>query len=136
MRTIASSIAAPDVPRRCHLRCRRRGKSRIAERRWRRRNTGIGSPLGRRRAVSARTIPLGALTARTQVGGTDTVHLLRGVIAAPTETSSGASVVIAVDDAHVLDDLSAFVVQQVVQKRAAKLILTVRDDEPIPDSDP
>lgn len=35
------------------------------------------------------------------------------------------------DDAHLLDDLSAFVVHQLVQRRAATVILTLRDDEPV-----
>lgn len=134
MRTIASSIAAPDVPGVVIFGAAGVGKSRIAREALAAAESQGLAARWVAGAVSARAIPLGALTAWTQVGGTDTVHLLRGVIAALTETSSGASVVIAVDDAHVLDDLSAFVVQQVVQKRAAKLILTVRDDEPIPDS--
>ena len=40
--------------------------------------------------------------------------------------------VLAVDDVHLLDDLSTFVVHQIVQRRLAKVILTVRDGEPIP----
>ena len=39
----------------------------------------------------------------------------------------------AVDDAHLLDDLSAFVVHQIVQRRAARVVLTVCDGEPVPD---
>jgi DNA-binding CsgD family transcriptional regulator len=41
-------------------------------------------------------------------------------------------VVVCVDDAHFLDDLSAFVVHQIVQRGAAKVMLTVLDGEPIP----
>ena len=40
--------------------------------------------------------------------------------------------VVGVDDVHLLDDLSIFVLHQIVQRGAAKLILTVRDGEPIP----
>jgi DNA-binding CsgD family transcriptional regulator len=36
-----------------------------------------------------------------------------------------------VDDAHLLDDLSMFVLHQIVQRRAAKVLLTIRDGEPI-----
>ena len=46
--------------------------------------------------------------------------------------TTGATVTLGVDDAHLLDDLSAFVVQQIVQRGLAKVILTVRDGEPIP----
>jgi DNA-binding CsgD family transcriptional regulator len=78
---------------------------------------------------SARAIPLGAFTAWAPSGVTDTVQLLRGVIDALT---GGGSAVLAVDDAHLLDDLSTFVIHQIVSRNAAKVILTVRDGEPIP----
>ena len=37
-----------------------------------------------------------------------------------------------VDDVHLLDDLSIFVLHQIVQRRAAKVMFTVRDGEPLP----
>ena len=39
-----------------------------------------------------------------------------------------------VDDAHLLDDLSAFVVHQLVHRRLAKVIVTLRNREPAPDA--
>lgn len=82
---------------------------------------------------SARLIPLGTFTAWAPSGVTDTVQLVRGVIESLTTASTPAGkVVLAVDDVHQLDDLSTFVVHQIVQRGAAKVILTVRDDEPIP----
>src|ERR1700744_2361723 len=81
---------------------------------------------------SARAIPLGVLSAWAPSGVTDTVQLLRGVIELMTAASSDATVVVGIDDAHLLDDLSIFVVHQIVQRSAAKVILTVRDGEPIP----
>jgi DNA-binding CsgD family transcriptional regulator len=81
---------------------------------------------------SARAIPLGAFTAWAPSGVTDTVQLLRGVIESLTAPSSGATVVVCVDDVHLLDDLSIFVVHQIVQRGAAKMILSIRDGEPIP----
>ena len=81
---------------------------------------------------SARSIPLGAFTAWTPSGVTDTVGLLRGVIEALTAGNERATVVVGVDDAHLLDDLSTFVVHQIVSRRAAKVVLTVRDGAPIP----
>jgi DNA-binding CsgD family transcriptional regulator len=80
---------------------------------------------------SARGIPLGAFTAWAPSGVTDTVQLLRGVMQSLTAASSGATVVLCVDDVHLLDDLSIFVVHQIVQRRAAKVVLTIRDGEPI-----
>jgi DNA-binding CsgD family transcriptional regulator len=81
---------------------------------------------------SARAIPLGAFTAWAPSGVTDTVQLLRGVIASLTAASSDATVVVCVDDVHLLDDLSIFVVHQIMQRGAAKVMLTVLDGEPIP----
>jgi DNA-binding CsgD family transcriptional regulator len=86
-------------------------------------------------ASSARAIPLGVFSAWAQSGVTDTVHLLRGVIESLTSAAAaGATVVVAVDDVHLLDDLSIFVVHQIVQRGAAKVLLTVLDGEPIPDA--
>jgi DNA-binding CsgD family transcriptional regulator len=81
---------------------------------------------------SARAVPLGAFTAWTPSGVTDTFQLLRGVIASLTAGPSAAKVVLGVDDVHLLDDLSTFVIQQIVHRGAAKVVLTVRDGEPIP----
>lgn len=83
--------------------------------------------------ASARAIPLGAFTAWAPSAVTDTFQLLRGVIESLTAApSSDAKVILGVDDAHLLDDLSTFVVHQIVQRGAAKVVLTVRDGEPIP----
>src|SRR5215208_6861037 len=81
---------------------------------------------------SAREIPLAAFSAWAPSGVTDTFQLLRGVIESLTAASSATRVVLGVDDAHLLDDLSTFVVHQIVQRGAAKVILTVRDGESIP----
>ncbi|MBX7431511.1 tetratricopeptide repeat protein [Mycobacterium sp. Y57] len=81
---------------------------------------------------SARAIPLGSFSTWAPPGVTDTVQLLRGVISALTAAPSGEPVVVFVDDVHLLDDLSTFVVHQIVQRGAARLILTVLDGKPIP----
>jgi DNA-binding CsgD family transcriptional regulator len=81
---------------------------------------------------SARTVPLGAFAAWAPQGASDALQLLRGVIESLTAAPSGAPVVVGVDDMHLLDDLSTFVVHQIVQRGAAKVVLTVRDGEPIP----
>ncbi|MDT5392013.1 MAG: hypothetical protein QOE04_5654, partial [Mycobacterium sp.] len=133
MRTIEAAISAPAVSGILVCGAEGVGKSRIArealaavasqgcETRW-----TVGTSPGR-------TIPLGAFTAWAPLGVTDTVQLLRGVIGSLTTASpSAANVVLGVDDVHLLDDLSTFVVHQIVQQGAAKVILTVRDDEPIP----
>jgi hypothetical protein len=49
-----------------------------------------------------------------------------------TEAPSGAAVLLAVDDVQLLDDLSIFVLHQIVQRGVAKVILTVRRGQSIP----
>jgi len=82
--------------------------------------------------ASARELPLGAFAEWVGPSVMDTLALVRGVIESLTSAPHGTTVVVAVDDAHLLDDLSIFVVHQIVQRRAAKVMLTVRDGEPIP----
>lgn len=83
---------------------------------------------------SARSIPLGAFTAWAQSGGADTVQLVRAVIDALTSAPPGAEVVVGVDDINLLDEVSTFVVHQIVQRGAATVVVTVREGEPIPAS--
>jgi DNA-binding CsgD family transcriptional regulator len=61
----------------------------------------------------------------------DTLQLVRGVIESLTSAPRGTPVVVGVDDAHLLDDLSTFVLHQIVRRRVAKVLLTIRDGEPI-----
>jgi DNA-binding CsgD family transcriptional regulator len=81
---------------------------------------------------SARGLPLGAFSAWSPSDAAGTVQLVRGVIESLTVAPAGRTVVVVVDDVHLLDELSIFVVQQIVLRGAAKVVLTVRDDEPIP----
>jgi DNA-binding CsgD family transcriptional regulator len=80
---------------------------------------------------SARGLPLGAFAPWTSAS-TDSLELVGTVIESLSSTSEGTTAVVGVDDVHLLDDLSAFVLHQLVQRRAAKLVLTVRDGEVIP----
>ena len=79
-----------------------------------------------------RGIPLGALASWPGLVGDDSLQLVCGVIDSLTAASSAGPVVVGVDDPHLLDDLSMFVLDQVVQRGVAKVLLTLRDDEPIP----
>ncbi|MEO3758129.1 LuxR C-terminal-related transcriptional regulator [Mycobacterium sp. B14F4] len=81
---------------------------------------------------SAHAIPLGAFTAWAPSNVTDTLQLLRGVVQALTVSSAPNPVVVGVDDVHLLDELSTFVVLQIVQSGAAKVVLAARDGEPVP----
>lgn len=81
---------------------------------------------------TARALPLGALAPWAGAAHTDGLALLRGVVAALTESPPAHDVVLGVDDAPLLDELSTLVVHQVIQQRSAKVVLTVRDTDPIP----
>src|ERR1700722_14930549 len=81
---------------------------------------------------SARAVPLGAFATWARSDVTDPVQLVPGVIESLTSAPRGTTVVVGVDDAHLLDDLSTFVLHQIVQRRVAKVVFTVRDGEPIP----
>ena len=81
---------------------------------------------------SARALPLGALSSWAGPAGGDSLQLVRGVIESLTCAPNGATVVVGVDDAPLLDDLSIFVVHQIVQRGGAKVVFTVRDGEPVP----
>jgi DNA-binding CsgD family transcriptional regulator len=82
--------------------------------------------------TSARKLPLGAFAPWAVSTGTDRLQLVRGVIDSVTSASPGTRVVLGVDDVHLLDELSTFVLHQIVQREAAKVVLTVREGERIP----
>jgi DNA-binding CsgD family transcriptional regulator len=84
--------------------------------------------------VTSRSIPLGAFAAWTDGLDGNPLALVCQVIAAITEGAGGASVVVAVDDAHLLDDLSAFVLHQLVLQGVAQVVATIRTGEPLPDA--
>lgn len=81
---------------------------------------------------SARSLPLGAVS--DWVGPAETVSLdvVRTVIDDLTLAASGTPVVICVDDVALLDDLTTFVILQIVRRGTAKLVVTIRDGDPVP----
>lgn len=83
---------------------------------------------------SGRVLPLGAFSEWTRGAGSDPASLVRSVIEGLTESPDDKRPVVGVDDAHLLDDLSAFVVHQLVHRDLAKVIVTLRNREPAPDA--
>ncbi|OYD69317.1 LuxR C-terminal-related transcriptional regulator [Rhodococcus sp. OK302] len=83
---------------------------------------------------SARTLPLGAFAEWAGDISEDSMFIVRSVISRLTAAAPGVQVVIGIDDAHLLDDLSAFVVLQLVQRRLAQVVVTIRTGEPAPDA--
>jgi DNA-binding NarL/FixJ family response regulator len=83
---------------------------------------------------SARAWPLGAFAAMLGVVGPDPARLLRQASAALLAGAGRAGVIVGVDDAHLLDELSATLVHQLVLRRAATVVLTLRTGETPPDA--
>ena len=81
---------------------------------------------------SARQLPLGAFTGLICGTIDDPISDVRRVINSLVEQQRQGRVLIGVDDAHLLDAISAHVVHQLAQTRGSRLIVTVRTggDEP------
>ena len=84
--------------------------------------------------ASSRSVPLGAFADIASDFGPDPLRRVREVIDGLIGDARYGEVVIGVDDAHLLDDLSAFTVHQLVTRRLATVILTIRSGEPLPDA--
>lgn len=82
--------------------------------------------------ASSQSIPLGAFARWTDDVGGGPSALARRVVDALTIGTKPTRLVVLVDDAHLLDDLSAMVVHQLVQSQAATVIVTIRTGEPAP----
>lgn len=78
--------------------------------------------------ASARSIPLGAFGGLVDTSGGDPALVVRRAVDALKST------VVGVDDAHLLDELSATVVHQLVVRKAATVVVTLRTGEPAPDA--
>lgn len=85
-------------------------------------------------SASARGLPLGAFAAALGLLGSEPIWLLQRARAALSVGAGRGGVLVGVDDAHLLDDLSASLVHQVVMRREAAVVLTVRTGEPAPDA--
>jgi DNA-binding CsgD family transcriptional regulator/tetratricopeptide (TPR) repeat protein len=83
---------------------------------------------------AARAIPLGAFVNWLPADNCEPVQAVGRVV---NELMSGVGsrpCLVAVDDAHLLDDTSAFVLQQLVDRRLARLVLTVCSDADVSDA--
>jgi DNA-binding CsgD family transcriptional regulator len=81
---------------------------------------------------SAKALPLGALASWADSASTDALTLVRGAVESLTAAPPDTQVIVGIDDAYLLDDLSTFVLHRIVERRAAKLVLTLREGESIP----
>jgi DNA-binding CsgD family transcriptional regulator len=84
--------------------------------------------------AAARGLPLGAFANVASDFGPDPLRRVREVIDGLIGDARHGEVVVGVDDGHLLDDLSAFTVHQLVTRRLATVILTIRSGEHPPDA--
>ncbi|MFC9787908.1 LuxR C-terminal-related transcriptional regulator [Rhodococcus sp. NPDC127528] len=84
--------------------------------------------------ASARALPLGPFSDLPGGLGPDPTGRVQRVIESLADGGRGQRRVLGVDDAHLLDDMSAFVVQQLVMRRKATVVVTVRSGAPAPDA--
>jgi DNA-binding CsgD family transcriptional regulator len=81
---------------------------------------------------SSRRIPLGVFASCVSPSvSRDPVAL---IASARESILDGANTVIGIDDAHLLDQLSATLVHQIAVERAGRVVATIRNDEPVPDA--
>ncbi|VEG58429.1 response regulator containing a CheY-like receiver domain and an HTH DNA-binding domain [Mycolicibacterium aurum] len=90
----------------------------------------------RRAAATAtsRSIPLGAFAQWTDDVDGAPLALAHNVIAALSAGAQPGRLLVFVDDAHLLDELSALVLHQLVQAERASAIVTIRTGERTPDA--
>jgi DNA-binding NarL/FixJ family response regulator len=84
--------------------------------------------------ASARVLPLGAFAATLGVVGPDPARLVRQASEALLVGAGRSGVVVGVDDAHLLDEVSAVLVHQLVLRRVAGVVLTLRTGQTAPDA--
>lgn len=84
--------------------------------------------------AAGQSIPLGAFVEWAAELDGKPLQIVRGVISAITSGAQGKPVLVVVDDVHLLDDLSAFVLYHLVLGQAATVIATLRTGERTPDA--
>lgn len=83
---------------------------------------------------SARALPLGAFIGLLGDAMSDPLTNVRRVIESFVARQRRGRVVVGVDDAHLLDQLSAFAIHQLAQSGGARLVVTVRTGSGEPDA--
>jgi DNA-binding NarL/FixJ family response regulator len=84
--------------------------------------------------ATGRAVTLGAFARWADDTDTSSLALARKVFAGLTESTKGAPLLVLVDDAHLLDDMSALIVHQLVLQGVASVIATIRTSESTPDA--
>lgn len=84
--------------------------------------------------ATGRSVTMGAFARWTDTADESPLALARKVFANLTAEAAGAPVLLFVDDAHLLDDLSAVIVHQLALQNGARVIATIRTGETAPDA--
>ncbi|WP_418002887.1 LuxR C-terminal-related transcriptional regulator [Mycobacterium sp. PDNC021] len=84
--------------------------------------------------VTGRGVTLGAFARWVDDTDVSSLTLARKVFAGLTAGADSRRLLLFVDDAHLLDDLSALIVHQLVVQEAAAVVATIRTGEPEPDA--
>jgi DNA-binding NarL/FixJ family response regulator/predicted negative regulator of RcsB-dependent stress response len=84
--------------------------------------------------VTGRPVTLGAFARWIDDASTSPLTLARKVFAGLAADTPDAPLLLFVDDAHLLDDMSALIVHQLVLQGAARVIATSRTGQPAPDA--
>lgn len=85
-------------------------------------------------SVTAQAIELGAFTKWSSGSHQNRHDAAQQVVAAITDAGSSGRILISIDDAHLLDSLSGFVVYSLLQRRGTKVLITVRSGALAPDA--
>lgn len=84
--------------------------------------------------ASGRSVPLGPFAAWVDDFDASPLAITRQILTALRTGAGGAPLLVVVDDAHLLDDLSALVVNQLVAHNVAEVIATARTGAAAPDA--
>ena len=112
------------------------GKSRVAREAWIAAQAEGAVTLWAQATVCSAVIPLGALAGLIpgEVRSDDTLELIRRSTAALRAQAGDHEIVLAVDDAHLLDATSATLVLHLASGSDVFVLVTVRSGEPVPDA--
>ena len=110
------------------------GKTRLADEIARRASTRDFAIAQARATRSSAEIPLGAIAPLLPKLGDRTVNLLNAARDALADRAGGRDLLLLVDDAHLLDHMSASLVHHLVVGRDARVVVTVRSGEPVSDA--
>lgn len=83
--------------------------------------------------LAGRTVPLSAFAPWPDTSR-GVAHTASEAMAAVAALAKRTPVLLDIDDAHLLDDVSAFVVHQLVSRRVVNAVITVRTGDELPDA--